>query len=110
MKGDLIGDEDLLIDGMVEGNIEINNHSLTIGSKGWVQANIVAKNVNISGTVKGNVYAKDKVKLESASSLVGNIRSRRISIEDSARFKGSIEMEEVTQLSENKKTRIKSIK
>jgi len=110
LKGDLIGNEDLLIDGMVEGNIEINNHSLTIGSKGWVQANIVAKNVNISGTVKGNVYAKDKVKLESASSLVGNIRSRRISIEDSARFKGSIEMEEVTQLSENKKTRIKSIK
>ena len=110
LKGDLIGDEDLLIDGMVEGSIEINNHSLTIGSKGRVQANIKAKNVNIFGTFKGNIYAKDKVELKSASSLVRNIRSRRISIEDSARLKGSIEMKEVTQLSESKKASVKSFK
>lgn len=110
IKGDLIGNEDLTIDGMVEGSIEIGNYSLTIGSKARVQANIQARNVNISGNVTGNIYAKDKVELKSVSSLVGNVRSRRILIEDSARFKGSIEMEKVNKPNKSQETSVESNK
>ena len=93
IKGELTGNEDLTIEGKVEGNIELKDHNLTIGSNGRIEAEVFAKNITIMGEVQGNVYAEDKVEITKTGSLRGNIIAPRVVIEDGARFKGSIEME-----------------
>ena len=92
IKGDLTGDEDLIIDGQVEGKIELQDHDLVIGSHGKVNAQINAKNVIVMGKVVGKIYAADLVDIKRAGSVVGDIKSSRISIAESAYFKGSVEL------------------
>jgi cytoskeletal protein CcmA (bactofilin family) len=88
IKGELTGNEDLTIEGKVEGNIELKDHNLTIGSNGRIEAEVFAKNITIMGEVQGNVYAEDKVEITKTGSLRGNIIAPRVVIEDGARFNG----------------------
>lgn len=93
IKGELAGSEDLQIDGEVTGSIELPNYQLTVGTSGKVQANVNAKKVLISGTVKGNIRAVDNVTITKSGSLIGDVVVAGIVIEDGAYFKGSIDIQ-----------------
>jgi len=93
VKGELSGSEDLVVDGEVEGSIALRGQSLTIGPNGRVRANIEARNVIVHGRVDGNIYASERVELRKSASLSGDITTARISIEDGAFFKGTIDIQ-----------------
>ena len=90
--GEIFTKEDLYVDGDIEGTIESQDNKVTIGPNGRVQANIRAREVIILGQVQGNVDTSDKVDIRKDAKLVGNITTARISIEDGALFKGSIDI------------------
>jgi cytoskeletal protein CcmA (bactofilin family) len=90
--GQIFTREDLYVDGDVEGTIESLDTRITIGTNGRVQASIKAREVVILGQIQGDVEATDKVDLRKDAKLVGNITTARISIEDGAVFKGSIDI------------------
>ena len=93
IKGELQGDEDLTIDGRVEGKIELREHNLTIGANGRIKADLYAKHIVISGEVTGNAFAAERVEIAPSGKLNGNITAPRITIADGAHFKGSVDME-----------------
>ena len=90
--GQIFTKEDLFVDGDVEGTIESQENKITVGPNGRVQAAIRAREVIILGQVQGNVDAADKVDIRKDAKLVGDITTARISIEDGALFKGSIDI------------------
>jgi len=92
IKGELSGSEDLYLDGEVEGSIDLQEHSLTIGPHGRVRANVKARDVVVHGKVDGNIQGTDRVELKRSSVLVGDISTQRIVIEDGAFFKGAIDI------------------
>ena len=93
VKGELSGSEDLVVDGEVEGSIALRGQSLTVGPNGRVRANIEARNVILHGRVDGDIQATDRVELRKSASLTGDISTARISIEDGAFFKGTIDIQ-----------------
>jgi cytoskeletal protein CcmA (bactofilin family) len=92
IKGEISGAEALYIDGRVEGSIHLADNRVTIGRNGSVAANINAKEVVIMGEVKGNVECSDRLDIRSEGSLVGDVVTRRISVEDGAVMKGSVQV------------------
>lgn len=90
--GQIFTKEDLYVDGDVEGTIESLENRVTVGPNGRVQASIRAREVIILGQVQGNVETSDKVDIRKDAKLVGDIVAARISIEDGALFKGSIDI------------------
>lgn len=92
IKGEVTGSESLYIDGRVEGAINLPGNRVTVGRNGQVQANINAKEVVVLGKVKGNITASDRVDIRNEGSLGGDVICQRISIEDGAWFKGSIDI------------------
>ena len=91
IKGEIRTQEDLLVDGEVEGLMESQN-LVTIGPKGKVKANIKAREVVIYGEVRGNVEVSYKIAIREQGSLIGDVKSAGISIDDGAYFKGSIDI------------------
>ena len=75
-KGELSGDEDLVIDGQVEGKIDLNQNALTVGEHGKVKATVVAKTVVAAGKVRGNIMAAEKVGIRDTCSMEGDIARR----------------------------------
>jgi cytoskeletal protein CcmA (bactofilin family) len=92
IKGELSGNEDLTIEGMVDGKIMLKDHNLTIGANGRITAEVHAKTVVVVGQISGNITADDKVEIAPSGSVEGDIRAPRVAISDGARFKGSIDM------------------
>jgi cytoskeletal protein CcmA (bactofilin family) len=93
VKGDISGTEDMLIDGLVEGLIQLDGRKLTVGPAAKVTADINARDVVVYGYVKGNVHAKGRIEIKKDGSVVGNLTTAQIMIEDGADFKGSIEID-----------------
>jgi cytoskeletal protein CcmA (bactofilin family) len=93
VKGEITGTEDLLIDGAVDGLIHLDDWKLTVGTAAKVTADINARDVVVYGTVKGNVRAKGRIEIKKDGSIVGNLTTAQIMIEDGADFKGSIEID-----------------
>jgi cytoskeletal protein CcmA (bactofilin family) len=93
VKGDITGTEDLLIDGSVEGLIELDERKLTVGTTAKLTADINARDVVVYGSVKGNVRAKGRIEIKKDGSIIGNLTTAQIMIEDGADFKGSIEID-----------------
>lgn len=93
IKGTLTGNEDLTIEGMVDGKILVKDHALTIGANGRITAEVHAKTVVVVGQVVGNITADDKVEIAPSGSVEGDIRAPRVAIADGAKFKGSIDMD-----------------
>lgn len=93
IKGDLVGEENLVIEGQVEGTIHLDKNDLTIGSNGRVKADIQAKGVIVEGQLEGDILGKEKVVIRRTGNMRGNIVAPRVTLEDGAMFKGSIEME-----------------
>ena len=92
-KGNLTAEEDLLIQGHVEGTIRHRAKNLTIGSHGNVNANIIAQNVIIHGKVKGEIRATESVVIEPSAQIVGDVFAPRVGLKEGAKFKGSIDMD-----------------
>jgi cytoskeletal protein CcmA (bactofilin family) len=93
IKGELTGNEDLTIEGKVDGKIFLKDHNLTVGSNGKITADVHAKNVTVVGEVVGNITADDKVEIAETGSMKGDVVAPRVVLADGARFKGSIDME-----------------
>ncbi len=95
LKGELSGEEDLVIDGKFQGKINLENHNVLVREGGNVKADIHVNSITIKGTVKGNIYASGKVFISEEGQLHGDINAPTISIMDGARFKGSVIMDKI---------------
>jgi cytoskeletal protein CcmA (bactofilin family) len=93
IKGHITGAEDIQIDGKVDGPISLRGHQLTIGSTAQLNSEIHAREVVVYGKVVGNVHARERVDVKTDGSVIGDISTARISIEDGAHFKGRIEID-----------------
>lgn len=91
VKGDVVSTGDLVIDGKVEGTIALGDHSLTIGERAAVTADLKAKAVIISGKVKGNVISAGKVELKKSANVEGDITAPKFAMEDGAVLSGKID-------------------
>src|SRR4029077_3789012 len=96
VKGEITGNEDLAIDGTVEGLVHLEDRKLTIGASAKVTADIIAREVAVYGNVKGNLRARDRIEIKKDGSVVGDLTTARIMIEDGAYFKGSIEIDKAS--------------
>lgn len=92
IKGQIFGQEDLWLDGEIEGSIELPENKLVVGKSGKVHADIKAREVDVLGSVRGDIQAREKITIRKDANLVGNLKSATISIEDGAFFKGSIDI------------------
>jgi len=94
IKGELTGSEDLYLDGSIEGTVDLRDHSLIIGPNGKIKAGITARDLVVHGRVEGNVTATGRVELRKSCTLIGDVSTQRIVIEDGAFFKGAIDIKE----------------
>ncbi len=97
IKGEVSGNESLYIDGRVEGSVTFKDHRVTVGRNGVVQANISAREVVIMGKVTGNVECSDRVDIRSEGTLNGDVVSARISVDDGAMLRGSVQLNPTEQ-------------
>ena len=91
IKGEVTGSEDLFVDGVVDGKLNLTNGSLTIGPNGSVRADVTAREVVVRGKIEGNVTGRDRVQLWSTGQVTGEVRTERLAIEDGALLKGRVE-------------------
>jgi cytoskeletal protein CcmA (bactofilin family) len=104
IKGEISGNENLEIQGKLEGTVSMKEHRVTVGQKGRVKADIHAKAIHIAGEVEGNLMGEDEVVLRESGRLLGNITAARVTLEDGSNFKGSIDMEPATRGSKPSRT------
>ena len=97
LKGEISGSEDLVIDGAFEGLVQLAERKVTIGTTAKVAADIFAAEVVVSGNLKGNVRATNRIEIKKDGSVTGDLTTAEILIEDGAFFKGSIEIDRSTQ-------------
>jgi len=95
VNGDITGTENLVIEGKVEGKIELLSNQVVIGQTGKVAADIVAKSVKIDGSLQGDVDGKERVVISKSGRVRGNITAPRVMLEEGAIFKGSIDINPV---------------
>ena len=108
IKGEVSGSESLYIDGRIEGTLSFKDHRVTVGRNGVVQANIAAREVVIMGKVTGNVECSDRVDIRSEGTLTGDVVSARISVEDGAMLRGSVQLTPAEQKREKSQDAPKS--
>lgn len=92
IEGDIRGNEHLVIDGSVKGNIEMAAHNFTLGPDGKVEGEIHAQNISISGRMKGNIKTPGKIEITKEADFRGDICAKSIAVENGAFFKGSVEL------------------
>ncbi|MEM7078392.1 MAG: polymer-forming cytoskeletal protein [Pseudomonadota bacterium] len=93
IKGTVTGDENLIVEGTIEGNVELPKNDLTVGTSGKVTADISANTVRVDGQVVGDINGTEKVIISRSGKVQGNIKAPRVTLEDGAKFKGSIDMD-----------------
>jgi len=91
VKGEITGNEDLQVDGSVEGLVRLEDHKLTVGASAKVTADIIAREVVVWGSVTGKLKARDRIEIKKNGSVKGNSTAARIMIEEGAHYNGSIE-------------------
>src|ERR1700722_10617176 len=97
IRGEVSGDEDLFLDGVLEGNISVANMRLTVGANGVLHADIVAGDLVVFGRVEGSVKASGRAELKHSAVFIGDISAGRLSIEDNATLKGFVNLTEAVQ-------------
>lgn len=102
INGDITGSEDLVISGKVSGQISLPEHRITIQREGTVEADIVGKTIQVEGTVNGNLFGSEAVIVRSSGRVEGNLRAPRVTLEDGANFRGSIDMKPAAKPQSNK--------
>jgi cytoskeletal protein CcmA (bactofilin family) len=94
--GEVKGSEDLIVDGRVEGTVNLSESRLTIGPNANVAADLAAKDILILGHVNGNVVASGRVELRAGCVVEGDIRALRLAVEDNAVFRGRVDLTQGT--------------
>lgn len=92
IKGEVSGDEDLLIQGRVDGSVDLLQHAVTVGADGRVKANINARLISVEGEVEGDLTAQEQVVLRSSARVQGDLTAPRVILEDGATFRGLVDM------------------
>lgn len=93
IRGEVTGSEDLLIEGNIEGAVDLKDNCVTVGKGAKVNASITGNVIRVEGTVTGDLYGSEQVVVHSTGCVRGNIASPRLILEDGARLKGSIDTE-----------------
>ncbi len=93
IKGELSGEEDLMIQGQVEGRIDLKKNNITVGKSGRIKGDIYGKVISIEGEVQGNVFGEERIVLRQSGRVRGDMRAPAINLEEGAKFKGSIDMD-----------------
>ena len=93
IKGDLYGEEDLFIEGRIEGKITVKKGNVTVGEKGRVRADVEATNIHVAGEVEGDLLGREQVVLLETGRVQGNIKAGSVTLQNGAQFKGSIDMD-----------------
>ncbi len=93
IKGDLSGDEDLLIQGQIQGKIKLQSHNVTVGPSGRVKADIHGRNIRVEGEVDGNLFGQEEIVIRASGRVQGNLQAPRVTLENGSNFKGSIDMD-----------------
>ncbi|HSE84202.1 MAG TPA: polymer-forming cytoskeletal protein [Thermodesulfobacteriota bacterium] len=96
IKGEVSGGQNLIIDGGLEGKVQLKDNQVTVGENGKISGEIHAKSIIIHGQVVGNMFAEERLEIKTSGSLKGDITSPRVVIDEGAYFKGSVHMEEET--------------
>jgi cytoskeletal protein CcmA (bactofilin family) len=94
IKGDVTGDENLVIQGRIEGTVTLKQHNVAVGPEGKVKASIHGRSVTVEGNVEGDLHGEEQVVLRASATVEGNIRAPRVTLEDGATFRGGIDMGE----------------
>ena len=92
IEGNIRGREHMVIDGSVKGNIEMETHNFALGPAGKVEGEIHARNISISGQMKGNIKTPGKIEITKEADFQGDILAKSIAVENGAFFKGSVEL------------------
>lgn len=92
IKGDLAGEEDLLIQGTVEGTISLRDHLVTVGKEGRLNATVHARSITVQGKVQGDLNGNEQVVVERSGIVSGNIIAPRVTLENGCQFNGSVDM------------------
>jgi len=98
IKGDVVGDEDTILEGRVEGRVSLRNHHLTIGPNGDVQGEVAAKQVTVVGKISGNVVASERIEVRETGRIQGDLIAPRLTVAEGAIINGAITMKEVGAL------------
>ena len=91
-QGEVSGNEDMVIEGQLEGVLNLQECCVTVGPNGRVKADIHARLVVTQGSVTGNISAREKIEIRRTGHVVGDLAAAAIAIEEGAYFKGSIEI------------------
>lgn len=94
IDGELTGSEDLTIQGNVEGSVNLNDHAVTVGPDGRVEADIVARVITVEGHVVGDLDADDQIVLRGSARVEGDLSAPRVNLEDGSYFRGAVDMGE----------------
>lgn len=93
VKGDVSGDEDLTIQGEIEGKVTLTDNNITVGQNGRVKADLHAKTISVEGNVQGNLVSSEKITIRKTGNVRGNLIAPRVILEDGAKFKGTVDMD-----------------
>ena len=93
IHGDVAGEEDLVVDGTIEGTVNFKDNNLVVSVNGRVTANINARIIRVDGEVKGELHGSEQVVISPSGKVKGDIRAPRVVLEDGCSFKGSVDME-----------------
>ena len=93
IHGDVTGEEDLVVDGAIEGTVNFKDNNLVVSENGRVTANINARIIRVDGQVKGELYGSEQVIISPSGKVKGDIRAPRVVLEDGCSFKGSVDMD-----------------
>lgn len=93
ITGELAGEEDLTIQGRVEGKIDLKKNHVTVGKNGRIVADICARIISIEGEVQGNLFGEEKIIVRQSGVVRGNMTAPRVNLEDGAKFMGAIDMD-----------------
>ena len=93
IHGDVTGEEDLVVDGVIEGTVNLKENNLVVSENGKVTANVNARIIRVDGEVKGELRGLEQVSIGPTGKVNGDIRAPRVVLEDGCQFKGSVDME-----------------
>jgi cytoskeletal protein CcmA (bactofilin family) len=92
IKGDVTGSEDLVIQGKIDGSVTLDQHAVSVGSEGRVNADIVGRVITVEGRVEGDLTAEEQIILRGSAQVHGDIKAPRVVLEDGATFRGLVDM------------------
>jgi len=92
IRGDLTGNEDMVIEGQVEGKVDLPNNQLTVGANGKVKAEIHAKGIVVVGHVEGNIFGLERIEIQATGRVEGDVTAPKLVVAEGAQLNGAIEM------------------